>query len=63
MKGDLEDLKNLAEDLQGVLQRHPDAVRYNHDLADDIVKVRDKAFDRYHQIAEDDEKPLAHYPV
>lgn len=53
MKADPEDLKNLAEDLQGALQRHPDAVKHNPDIASDIVKVRDKTQQRYNSIKDD----------
>lgn len=52
MKADTQDLKNLAEDLQGCLQRHPDAVRHNPDIATDIVKVRDRTFKRYDEVTE-----------
>lgn len=52
MKADPEDLKNLAEDLQGALQRHPDAVRANPDIATDIVRVRDKMQKRYEEVTE-----------
>lgn len=52
MKADPEDLRRLAEDLQGALQRHTDAIRHNPDIATDIVKVRDRALKRYEQVAE-----------
>lgn len=51
-KADLEDLKNLGEDLRGVIQRHPDAVRHNPDITKDIVSARDKAIQRYKEITE-----------
>ena len=57
MKANPEDVRNLAEDLQGALQRHPDAVRANPDIADDIVKVRDKTIARYNKVAEKREAP------
>ena len=52
MKADPEDLRNLAEDLKGAIQRHSDAIRANPDIASDLVKVRDKAFKRYDEITE-----------
>jgi hypothetical protein len=52
MKDDPEDLRRLAEDLQGSLQRHSDAVRNNPDIATDIVKVRDRAIRRYEEVSE-----------
>lgn len=52
MKADPEDLRLLAEDLKGAIQRHPDAIRANPDIASDLVKVRDRAFKRYEQVTE-----------
>ena len=60
MKGDPEDVKNLAEDLKGALHRHPDAVRNNPDLAGELVRLRDKVYHRYEHIAEKPKKePIA----
>lgn len=52
MKADPEDLRLLAEDLQGALQRHEDAARHNPDIATDLVKVRDKVRKRYEEVRE-----------
>ena len=52
MKANPEDLRLLAEDLKGCIQRHSDAVRANPDIATDLVKVRDKTFKRYEQVTE-----------
>lgn len=52
MKADPEDIRKMAEDLQGALQRHTDAVRNNPDLASEVVKVRDKWTDRYRKVTE-----------
>jgi len=52
MKGDPEDLRNLAEDLRGCIKRHDDAIRHNPDIATDIIKARDKAFKRYEEVTE-----------
>ena len=52
MKSDPEDLRNLAEDLKGCIQRHPDAIRANPDIATDIVKARDLAEAKYRRITE-----------
>lgn len=51
-KGNLDDLKNLGEDLKGCVDRHPDALRANPDLQIDLIKLRDKAQARYEQVAE-----------
>lgn len=56
MKADPEDLHNLAEDLKGVIRRHPDALHNNRDIADDLVKVRDKAEKRYGSVTEGRQK-------
>ena len=52
MKGNPQDLKDLAEDLKGCVQRHPDALKNNPDIQVDLVKVRDKAMERYDKISE-----------
>lgn len=52
MKGDPQDIRDLAEDLQGALQRHADAVRHNPDIATEIVKIRDRTFKRYEEVSE-----------
>ena len=52
MKGDPEDLRKLADDLQFALQRRQDAVRNNPDIATDLVKVRDKVRKRYEEVTE-----------
>jgi hypothetical protein len=51
-KGSPQDLKDLAEDLKGCVQRHPDALKNNPDIQTDLVKVRDKAMGRYDKISE-----------
>ena len=53
-----EEVRELSEDLQGVLHRHPDAVRANPDIADDIVHARDKAAAKYRQITEKTGHPM-----
>ena len=57
MKGDPEDLRKLADDLQFALQRRQDAIRNNPDLAADIVKVRDKVRNRYKEVTEGNTPP------
>lgn len=52
MKGDPEDIKNLAEDLHGALHRHNDACKNNPDLQTELVKLRDKAYRRYEEVSE-----------
>lgn len=52
MKGDPQDVRDLAEDLKGCIQRHPDALKHNPDIQNDLVKVRDNTFKRYAQISE-----------
>lgn len=52
MKGDIDDLRAIGEDMKGLLQRHPDAVRSNPDLAGETVRLRDKWLKRYEQASE-----------
>lgn len=52
MKADPEDLHKLAEDVKGCIQRHPDAIRANPDIASDLIKVRDKIYKRYEEVTE-----------
>ena len=55
MKADPKDLRAWAEDLQGTLQRHPDAVKANPDITADVIRARDKAFKRFEEVT--GEKP------
>ena len=52
MRADPEDLKNLSDDLRGVIKRHDDALTHNPDIAADLLKVRDKAQRRYDEVTE-----------
>lgn len=54
-KGNLKDLGDLAEDIKGCIQRHPDALKHNPDLQTDLVNARDKAMKRYSDISD---KPI-----
>ena len=57
MKGDPEDLRKLADDLQFALQRRQDAIRNNPDIATDIVNVLDKTRKRYEEVTEGNAPP------
>lgn len=51
-KGNPADLHALAEDLKGVIHRHPDAIMNNPDIASEVVKVRDKTMERWESLKE-----------
>ncbi len=52
MRGDRQDLKDLAEDLKGCVNRHQDAIRHNPDIAAELIKVRDKTMKRWEDLSE-----------
>jgi len=57
MKVKPEDLHNLAEDLQGVLHRHPWAIQAEPDIASHIVKARDLAEEKFRKVSESESRP------
>ena len=52
MKADPEDLRQLSEDLEAVGRDHPDTMMVNPDLAGDLLRLRNKARERYEKVAE-----------
>ena len=51
-KGNADDIRALAEDLTECMRKHPDALRNNPDLAEQITRVRDNTYDCYYKLAE-----------
>lgn len=57
MKGDPEDLKKMADDLGQAIEKHPDAMRSNPDLAGESLRLHRKWLDRYNSISEKSPEP------
>ena len=52
MKGDIGDIRALAQDLDDAYDDHPNAISANPDLAADLLQLRKKARERYEKIDE-----------
>jgi hypothetical protein len=51
-KANPADLRALGDDLDKCIHDHPDAIQHNPDLANEIMKSRNKAYERFEKVTE-----------